>query len=78
MHKKSQTGKSAHPVFYKLVESFFGDKPTSNMYACIRHLIDNNFVKRHYCQHIAITDFAYDTLRQYDGDIVEIESTFEY
>ena len=79
VYRKLQTPKTELiPVFYKLIESFFGGKPTRYMRECIKYLIDENFAEKCNCQSITITDSAYTKLKQYDAEVVGIERTFEY
>ena len=77
-HKRSQRSETPFPVFYELVESFFGGKSTSNMYGSIKQLTEKNLTERYSCRSLIITDSAYNSLKQYDADIVDIECSFEY
>ena len=78
-HKKSQFSLTdTHPVSYVLIESLFDGKSNVLMHKSIRKLLDKGLaVKRHY-RTLLISKHAYELLKTYDADIVEIESTFEY
>ena len=79
-HRKSQSSLAAdlHPVSYVLIESLFRSKSNVWMYKSIRELLDRGLAVKHHYRTLLISNHAYNLLKAYDADVVEIEGTFEY
>lgn len=76
-HRCIQTCKDLIPMTSDVFLSVFANLKISAARNNIKILVDANLLRRVFCKHYIITDYAYENLKHHNYDIMEIKDTLE-